>query len=77
MSKEIPTAVLNEALSLISHYGQHIEFLGEFCGAEYYTFRFPENSLTGFPYVYIYDLQTEDVLEITGLNALDIISKFR
>ena len=77
MSKEMPIAVINEAQNLISHYGQHLEFLGVFSDAEYYTFRFPENSLTGFPYVYMYDLKTEDVLEITGFSALDIISKFR
>lgn len=77
MSKEIPTAVIKEAQNLISHYGQHIEFLGEFSDAEYYTFRFPENSLSGFPYVYMYDPQIEGVLEITGFRALDIINKFR
>ena len=43
-------------------------------GADFYMFVFPEDSNTGFPYVY--QLENDEVLEITGFPALDIIGLF-
>lgn len=76
MYNEIPQAVIKEAQGLIARYGQHIDYLGNHKDADYYVFHFPDGIMTGFPFVYVYYHQTEEVIEITGSNALDIIGKF-
>lgn len=77
MSKEIPQAVIKEAQGLIERYGQHIDYLGEYKEADYYVFHFPDETITGFPFVYVYYRQKEEAIEITGFDALDIIGKFK
>lgn len=72
----IPQTVINEARNLIDQYGQCVEYLGEFQNTCYYVFRFPEGTITGFPFVYVYNKKTDDVMGVTGFDALDIIGDF-
>ena len=58
----------------IDMYGPSFDYLGKYEGADFYMFVFPEDSNTGFPYVY--QLENDEVLEITGFPALDIIGLF-
>ena len=76
MNKKIPEQVIKEAEGLINIYWENIEYLGADENAEYYHFVFPKDTVTGFPFVYIYTPQNGDVIEITGFDALDIIGKF-
>lgn len=76
MSKEIPQAVIEEAQGLIDRYGRCMDYLGKYKDADYYVFHFPDETITGFPFVYVYYRQKEEVIEITGFDALDIIGKF-
>lgn len=75
MNKEIPISVLDAAQGLISQYGQNVVFSGEYMGIEYYTFKFPEESVTGYPVVYMYNINTKEVINISGSRALDIIGE--
>lgn len=70
----IPEAVKNEARGLIEQYGDSFEYLGEYEGADYYVFKFPEDSCTGFPFVFQY--ADGLVFTITGFEALDTIDLF-
>ena len=74
--KEIPESVMHQANSLVELYGNNIEYLGEYMGTDVYRFVFPENSITGYPYVFLYDREDGTADTITGLMAVDIISKF-
>ncbi len=67
----IPEQVKNEARALIEQYGDTFEYLGIYEGQEAYVFKFPEDSCTGYPFVYLYD--GKDVTEITGPLSLDVI----
>ena len=51
----IPEQVKNEARALIEQYGDTFEYLGIYEGQEAYVFKFPEDSCTGYPIVYLYD----------------------
>ena len=76
MIKEIPQAVIKEAKGLIDRYGQCFDYLGEYKNADYFVFRFPDETITGFPFVYVYYRQKEEAIEITGFDALDSIGQF-
>lgn len=76
MNSSIPSLVTKKAQKLIDSYGQCLELMGEKDGIYYYRFCFPEESLTGFPYVFLYNPQVEDVFMIKGFRAVDIISEF-
>lgn len=67
----IPEQVKNEARLLIEQYGDSFEYLGKFEGQDAYVFKFPEESDTGYPFIYLYDGKKAD--EVTGPLALDII----
>lgn len=67
----IPEQVKNEARALIEQYGDTFEYLGIYEGQEAYVFKFPEDSCTGYPFVYLYD--GKEVTEITGPLSLDVI----
>lgn len=67
----IPEQVKNEARALIEQYGDTFEYLGIYEGQEAYVFKFPEDSCTGYPFVYLYD--GKDTTEITGPLSLDVI----
>ncbi len=77
MNKEIPEKVIKKAQNLIDQYGQCIEYLGDYKNSEYYVFRFPDGTITGFPFVYVYFFQKDEVIEITGHDALEIIGVFK
>ena len=65
--KQIPQIVKDAAKDLIKAYGGKIDFLGKYEGADAYMFHFPNDSCTGFPFVYIH--KDGKVTEITGFEA--------
>lgn len=67
----IPEQVKNEARALIEQYGDTFEYLGIYEGQEAYVFKFPEDSCTGYPFVYLYD--GKEATEITSPLSLDVI----
>jgi hypothetical protein len=69
--QDIPIAVLNTAKELIDMYGVNFDYLGRYKDADTYVYRFPEDSDTGFPFVYL--LKDNSVTEVTGPIALHII----
>lgn len=75
MKTEIPIKVQSEAQHLINRYGQNLDYIGNFNEYEYYIYKFPEETITGFPFVYAYNSETEEVMEISGSRALDIIGE--
>lgn len=72
---DIPQAVLDKAKVLIDTFGENFENLGVHQGKQVYSFLFPKGSATGFPFVFLYDKQTETVDTITGYEALDFLFK--
>lgn len=75
MTTEIPVKVQRKAQHLINRYGQNLDCIGNFNEYEYYIYKFPEETITGFPFVYAYNSETEEVMEISGSRALDIIGE--
>lgn len=71
MKHNIPIPVLDAAKSLIDMYGENFSYLGMYDGAEAYVYEFPEDSCTGFPFVYL--LKDNTVTEVSGYIALHII----
>ena len=70
-----PPEVLKTAKGLVDMYGPHFVLLGERDGREVYMFQFPDDSTTGFPFVYLYE-KGKPALEVTGFEAVDIIDSF-
>ena len=70
-----PPEVLKAAKGLVNMFGPHFVLLGERDGQEVYMFQFPEDSTTGFPFVYLYE-KGKPALEVTGFEAVDIIDSF-
>lgn len=68
----VPEPVKNEARRLIERYGDSFDYLGSHEGADYFVFRFPEDSTTGFPFVFQYG--KGPVMTITGFEALELIN---
>lgn len=73
MNKEIPQQVKNAASFLINMYGEQIEYIGKYQDFDVYQYIFPENTATGFPFVFLYKNDLEEVQEITGFETFDII----
>lgn len=71
---KVPEQIKVAAKELIDMFGSHFEYLGKYDGADFYMFKFPDDSETGFPCVYQYE--NGEVLEITGFHAFDIIGLF-
>ena len=71
-----PSAVLRKASGLIKMYGEHFEYLGRRDRVDAFRFVFPEDRDTGFPFVYLYEEERDAVSEVTGFEALDIISLY-
>lgn len=69
--KQTPQIVKDAASYLIEMYGDNFDYLGKHEGADVYTYHFPDDSCTGFPFVYIH--KDDKVTEITGFVALDIV----
>ncbi len=71
----IPQIVIDEAQDLIKYYGNTIVYRGAHNNCDIYQFVFPEDKETGFPVIYLHDIQANLVLEITGFRALDILKE--
>lgn len=72
--KKTPQIVKNAARDLIKIYGDAIDYLGKYEGADAYMYHFPDDSCTGFPFVYLVKDGKVDV--VNGFESLDIISSF-
>ena len=68
---KVPQIVKNAAKDLIEIYGDKFDYLGKFEGADAFAFSFPEDSCTGFPFVYL--VKDDKVEVILGFLAVDII----
>ena len=76
MNKIIPKSVLQEAKSLIELFGNNFKYLGELWGCSVYMFVLPEQQVTGYPFVFMYDHDDETADKITGFEAVDILGEF-
>lgn len=70
----VPEQIRTAARGLIEQYGDSFDYLGTFEGQEGYLFKFPENSCTGFPFLFLYD--GNEVAEITGPSVFDFIDLY-
>ncbi len=70
----IPEQVKKAAEELVNMYGASFKYLGKYEDRDVYMFKIPSNEDTGFPFVYLCD--DENIIEITGFEALDIIRLF-
>lgn len=71
---ETPSKVKAAAQYLIDMYGDHVEHLGQYQGAEAFYYHFPEDITAGFCPVYL--LKAGKVTEVNDFAALDILSSF-
>ncbi len=71
---EIPSKVKQAAQSLVEMYGDHIEHLGQYQGAEAFYYHFPDDIDAGFPFIYL--LKGENLREVTGPDALRLLRRF-
>ena len=67
----IPSQVMKAASELRAMYGEHVEYLGEFQGAQVYYYHYPDDITAGVCPVYLYDGTTVD--EVTGDIAMNIL----
>lgn len=72
----IPKTVIHAAKHLVDMYGKNFVLIGNKDGRDVYKYKFPEDSRTGFPFVFLYDKEKDTVAKITGFDALDIICEF-
>ena len=70
----IPEQVKKAAAELIESYGDSIDYIGIYKGKQVYLYRFPEDVETGFPFYFLYDGRSVDV--VSGFEALDLGSIF-
>ena len=71
---EIPAKVRQAAQYLVEMYGDHLEHLGQYQGAEAFYYRFPDDITAGFPPVYL--MKDDNLREVGEFEALEIISSF-
>lgn len=71
---KVPEQIKKAAKSLIDLYGETFDYLGKYKGEDAFLFRFPEDSNTGFPFIYLF--KSDKVTEITGFEALGILDSF-
>lgn len=71
---DIPSQVMNAASVLREMYGEHVEYLGEFQGAQAYYYHYPDDVSVGFPSVYL--LKDDEMTEIGVFFALEILESF-
>lgn len=69
---KVPEQVKNEARELIEQYGDSFKYIGKYEGQDTFMFNFPEDSDTGFPFVYLFN--GVEAIGITNFLALDIIN---
>ena len=70
---DIPQSVLHEASWLIEEYGCVFRRIGKYDGKIVYLYCFPENTETGYPFVYLYDEMSTISLQVSGEDALKVI----
>lgn len=74
-TKQIPIKVQTAFKTLSVMYGsENITHIGKRDGVDYYMFRFPDDTDTGFPNVVAY--KNGNVSEITGFDAVNIVASF-
>lgn len=71
---EIPAKVKQAAQYLVEMYGDHVEHLGQYQGAEAFYYHFPDDVTAGFPPVYL--MKGDKFREVSGFEALEIIGSF-
>ena len=71
---EIPAKVRQAAQYLVEMYGDHIEHLGQYQGAEAFYYHFPDDVTAGFPPVYL--LNGDKLREVGEFEAFEIIGSF-
>lgn len=69
---KVPEQIKNAAKSLIGVYGEAFDYLGKYKDKDTFVFRFPDDTNTGFPYIYLF--KDGKATEITGFEALDILN---
>lgn len=74
---KIPNKVVSKAKNLIDQYGMNIEYVGQSKDKDVYMFRFPENSTTGFPVLYLYDKKEDTVEIVSGMESFDILDSLK
>lgn len=72
--KKIPQTVKDAARDLIKMYGDAIDYLGKYEGADAYMYHFPDDSCTGYPFVYLVKEGKVDI--VTESLALYIVGVF-
>lgn len=70
----IPAQVMEVASKLRAMFGEHVEYLGEFQGAQAYYYHYPDDVTAGVCPVYLFDDNT--VEEITDDIAMVILESF-
>ena len=71
---EIPKKVKQAAQYLVEMYGDHVEHLGQYQGAEAFYYHFPEDITAGPCPVYL--VKDGAVREVTDFEALEILDSF-
>ena len=71
---EIPAKVKQAAQYLVEMYGDHVEHLGQYQGAEAFYYHFPEDIIAGPCPVYL--VKDGAVREVPGFEALEILDSF-
>lgn len=72
----VPSTVRRAAKTLIDLYGENIVFIGHKEAIDIFRFQFPEDTRTGYPFVFLYDKRKDSVNKITGFEALNIIAEW-
>ena len=67
---EVPKEVLKAAADLVKRYGAKFKLLGKTEGRVVYSFDFPRDTYTGYPFLYLYG--SGPVKEVTGEEALKL-----
>lgn len=70
----IPEAVLSAAHELVSLHGPVFDYLGQYKDRDVYQFALPNGLYTGYPFLYLYKDGLKKAKEVTGPEALEIIS---
>lgn len=76
MNKKVPIVVREKAMPLIKQYGENVVYIGKKDIWMIYMYKFPEETLTGYPFVYLYDTQEDSVVVIDGFDALQLLEEF-
>lgn len=71
---DTPQVVTEKAKGLIELYGPQLAYIGNYENLQVFMFQFPENTETGFPFVYLYDRSSNVATEVIGFDALEVIS---